>query len=128
MKVSTGAPEASSTTSTIVNFVGLAHEVNDANYSIVHNDASGTATIIDLGSNFPTRPTANHWYQLELWGRNSAMYYAVTNLQTGSTASGTISSNLPSNSDGLCPMAFVNNASSGASQGLLYERTYYEIR
>ena len=93
--------------STLKNIIGIGSEVGDTNLQVFHNDASGTATKIDLGVNFPANRTAEAIsttvYSIQL--RNEPMStdvrYEVKNNETGEIASGTISTNLPLSSQGL---------------------------
>jgi hypothetical protein len=74
---------------------------------VFHNDASGTATKIDLGINFPANRTAGAIsttvYSIELYNEpmSTDVKYKVKNNETGNVASGTISTNLPLSSQAL---------------------------
>jgi hypothetical protein len=93
--------------STLTNIVGVGSENGDTNLSVFHNDASGTATKIDLGVNFPSNRTvgaiSTTVYSVELYNEPSStnVKYKVTNSETGAIATGTISTNLPLTSQGL---------------------------
>jgi hypothetical protein len=60
MTATTGAIAISSTilVDTLLNCIGIGSDALDTNLQIFHNDATGTATKIDLGSNFPANRTA----------------------------------------------------------------------
>jgi len=80
--------------STLVTMVGVGYNTGDTNMQIFHNDASGTATKIDLGASF-VKPSADRtkMYELALFSApnsGSDIGYLVTDLGTGDTASGTI--------------------------------------
>lgn len=82
--------------SSLTNIIGVGYDAADTNMQIMHNDASGTATKIDLGASFP-RPSADRtkMYELALFSPpngGSEVDYMVTDLGTGAVASGTISS------------------------------------
>lgn len=85
--------------STLTNFVALGYDSGDSQVQIMHNDGSGTATKIALGSSFP-KPTADDsaWYFLELRceKEGSSIDYRVLNPISGAEASGSISSDMPS--------------------------------
>ena len=72
---------------------------------IFHNDATGTATKINLGSNFPANKTGavanGEVYQLELYNAfgSTDVKYRVRKLSTGIEAIGTITTNLPNGAD-----------------------------
>jgi hypothetical protein len=92
---------------TLTNIVGVGSEIGDANLQIFHNDASGTATKIDLGVNFPANRTAGEIsttvYSIELYNEpmSTDVKYKVKNNETGNVVSGTILTNLPLSSQGL---------------------------
>jgi hypothetical protein len=93
--------------STLINTIGVGSEVGDTNLSVFHNDASGTATKVGLGVNFPANRTvgaiSTTVYSIELYNEPSStdVKYEVINNETGAIASGTISTNLPLTSQGL---------------------------
>lgn len=93
--------------STLTNCIFVGSDGADANLQVMHNDASGTCTKIDLGANFPSNrtsgATSNTFYSVELYNqvRSTAVKYRVINLETGAVAQGTITTNLPANSQGL---------------------------
>lgn len=80
--------------STLVNMMGVGYDAADTNMQFMHNDASGTATKIDLGASFP-RPSADRtkMYELDIFAAPNAdndFSYTVTDLGTGAVASGTV--------------------------------------
>jgi hypothetical protein len=60
MQSSTSAPVYSDTVlvDTMTNIIGVGSESSDTNLQIFHNDASGTATKVDLGASFPANRDA----------------------------------------------------------------------
>jgi hypothetical protein len=93
--------------STLTNIIGVGSEVGDTNLQIFHNDGTGIATKIDLGVNFPSNRTAGAIsttvYSIQLYNEPASndVKYEVKNNETGSIVNGTISTNLPLNSQGL---------------------------
>lgn len=85
--------------STRLNFIALAYDSADTNVQIMHNDGSGTATKVDLGASFP-KPSADSVNAYQLTLENVAgsgdVKYSVKEISTGNTASGTLTTNLPS--------------------------------
>lgn len=92
------APSNASPT-TVLNQISMGWESADTNIQIMHNDGTGNASKIDLGASFPV-PTADRTkvYELVLFCKpgGSDVYYRVMDLGTGSVATGTINSDLPS--------------------------------
>jgi hypothetical protein len=93
--------------STLINTIGVGSEVGDTNLQVFHNDATGTATKVDLGVDFPANRTAGAIsttvYSIKLYNEcmSTDVKYEVKNNETGSIANGTISTNLPLTSQGL---------------------------
>jgi hypothetical protein len=89
------------TVESLTNIVGIGSDAADTNLQIFHNDATGTATKIDLGSNFPANRTgsaATDFFVFELYNPFNSMtvYYKVTSLENNVTVEGSITTNLPS--------------------------------
>ena len=95
------------TVASMLNVIGVGSDAADANLQIFHNDGSGTCTKVDLGGNFPANRTAGAamttTYSIELYNANSGtdVIYRVTNNELGEVAEGTISTNLPLDTQGL---------------------------
>ena len=93
--------------SSLINCIGVGSDSADTNLQVFHNDGTGTATKIDLGINFPANRTSGSAlttvYSIELFNapNSSDVLYLVTNKETGNSAQGTISSNLPLSTQGL---------------------------
>lgn len=93
--------------SSLVNIIGVGSENGDANLQMFHNDATGTATKVDLGANFPANRTAGAAlttvYSIELYNDSAStdVKYCVRNKETGDIAMGTLNSNLPLHTQGL---------------------------
>ena len=89
------------TVESLTNIIGMGSDAADTNLQIFHNDASGTATKIDLGVNFPANKsgavTNGEAYQLELYNQfgSTSVKYRVRKLSDGTEVTGTISTNLP---------------------------------
>jgi hypothetical protein len=99
--------------STSVSCIMLAYDSTDSNMQIMHNDNSGTCTKIDLGSDFPARTLSTDLYRLELvtLPNTSIINYRVTRINTGHTATGTLTTNIPSTSTPLTLGFWANNGS-----------------
>lgn len=93
--------------SSLINCIGVGSDSADTNLQIFHNDGTGTATKIDLGANFPANRTAGSAmttvYGIELFNvpNSSSVLYRVVNKETGNSVQGTVSTNLPLNTQGL---------------------------
>ncbi len=106
-------------------------DAGDTNIQMMHNDGTGTATKIDLGSNFP-RPSADrsNLYDLELYSApgGNTVEYKITNVLTGAETAGTISTDLPTSNQLLALLGYasVGGTSSviGIAIGSIFMVTY----
>lgn len=98
------------------NSLGIAFDSNvDANYQITHN-ASGAATKVNAGSSFPLGdPSAVLDLTLSCAPNASTVAWKLLNLNSGASASGTLSTNLPSNTAFLSPRVYMNNGGTAAA-------------
>lgn len=93
--------------STLTNIIGVGSEVGDTNLQIFYNDATGTASKINLGASFPANRTAGAEmttvYSITLLNQpaSTSVTYRVVNNETNAVATGTISTNLPASSQAL---------------------------
>lgn len=89
------------------NIIGVGSDALDDNLQIFTNDTTGTATKIDLGANFPANRTAGSAittiYQVQIYNPagSSSVHYKVNNLETGDSTEGTLTTDLPSLTQGL---------------------------
>jgi hypothetical protein len=107
---------------TILNMVGIGAKAGDANFSFMHNDGSGSATVVSLGSNFPARATDNVYELLLTSVANSGtVTCTLTDVATGNRSTNSASSDLPSNTTFLTDVVWANNGStaSACSLGLM---------
>lgn len=103
---------------TLLNVIGIGHEAADTNFSIFHNDGTGSATKISLGANFPSNTISTDMYRMELFAapNGSSVTYRVTRLNTGGVATGVISTDLPANNVFLGFQTYrANNATAAAA-------------
>jgi hypothetical protein len=105
-------PTTGTEPSSFVNCVILGWDSGDTNMQIMHNDASGTCTKIDLGASFPAN-TANTVYEFYLFQQagNSNLYYEVVRVDVSArpVASGVLNSNLPISNVFLVPHHYGDN-------------------
>lgn len=115
--------------STITNMFGFGYDSADTNLQWMHNDGSGTATKIDLGSSFP-KPSVDRQesYEIEINCRpnGSAIWYKIRRIHTGATASGSVTTDIPANTTYLAPRVYLSNAGVSAVNGLGFMKMYIE--
>jgi hypothetical protein len=109
---------------TLTTVIGMGYnDATDSNFKIYHNDGSGTCTEVDLGYSFPI-PTTNEtdFYTLILYVPNpgTTIYYKVIDEKNGTSATGSVNSNIPDPATFLTAYAYtsVGGVSSVTTIGL----------
>lgn len=119
MQSSTSAP-TDVEPSSLINMMGMGWDAADAQVQWMVNDGTGTATKTALGASFvvPTadRPTV---YEISIWcpPNGSAINYEVTDLTTGAVASGSSTTDIPSNTTFLAPRGYCSVGGTSAVVG-----------
>ncbi len=116
--------------STLTNICGMGWDSGDANIQFMHNDGSGTATKIDLGTSFP-RPNVDltSVYEVALFARpgtTQILEYAVTDLVSGATATGTITTDIPSAAQFLASNGYISVGGTSSVIGFATMHLYIE--
>lgn len=112
----TGATATTQSPSALTNCIFMGNDSGDTNMQIMHNDASGTCTKINLGASFPANSTTAI-YDLDLFAAPNAasVGYRVRNLVSGAVSEGTLSTDLPPTTTFLVPHAYANNGGTAAA-------------
>ena len=111
--------------SSLIDIFGIGSDNGEANFSIMNNDASGTATKTALGANFPVQTTTTDIYRLTITcpaNASGGITYLVERLNTGDTATGTITTNLPTNNLPLNFQFWINNGATAAAVTIAWSR------
>ena len=115
--------------STLLTMIGMGWDATDANIQLMHNDGAGTATKIDLGASFPV-PVDDRTkaYELQLFcePNASSILYKVTDLGTGSFSSGSVNSDIPSNTDLLSPRGWMSVGGTSSVIGIALMNMWIE--
>lgn len=115
--------------SSLVNMFGMGWDAADANMQFMRNDATATATKTDLGASFvvPTTDRPGVW-ELAMFSapNTSQVTYLITNLGTGATATGTVSTDLPSNTTLLTPVGYCSVGGTSSVIGVTLFSLYME--
>lgn len=123
----TGATATTTVPSNLVSCVFAGWDSADSNLQIMHNDAAGTCTKIDLGASFPANSTtAVYEFMMFAPPNGSSVYYRVVRLDTGDVAEGEITTNLPTSTTFLTRHEYMNNGGTAAAVILEVARIYIE--
>lgn len=115
--------------STITNIIGIGYDSADANLQFMHR-GTGAVTKIDLGANFvKSNVDRSKAYELIMFsppGTTQAVHYQVTDLDTSATASGTITTNLPTTATALAPRCWASVGGTSSVIGVTLMTGYIE--
>ena len=114
MDFTTGGDFGNTQPSSQTDIIGIGYDSAETTWSIMHNDASGTATKVDLGALFPVDVVSIYDAEFSASPFASAIDYRVLRLNDGSEATGSVSTNLPVNTTNLSPYVWVNNGTTAA--------------
>ena len=114
--------------STFLNLIGMGHDSTDTNFQIMFNDGAGAATKIDLGANFSKSVTNTNMYELALYcaPNGTTVYYQAINLTSDTSTSGTITTNIPLNTQLLTWQLWRSNNATAAAVGIDLCSVYIE--
>jgi len=120
LRNSAAAIAANTDPSSLTNTIYMGIDNTQTTFRIGHNDGSGTATTTNLGASFPANTTDTDMYELRFYvaPNSSTWYYRVENLSSGAVASGSFSTDVPSNTTFLCPAVYVSNGSDATAVGI----------
>ena len=105
---------------TLTNLVGVGCNNSQTNLYIIYNDASGTASTVNLGSNFPSAGLSLYPYELTLFCLPNGSYikYRLVRLDTGYVAEGILTTDIPANTQLLAPQLWRNNGATALAVGI----------
>ncbi len=114
------------TTSTTPGKIGLAQNAATGNWSLVHNVTGTAPTIIALGANFPINNT--DLYEIALYSapNGANIGYRVVNWSTNQQTSGTLTTNIPTSTTFMGPVAWITNNATGAQSEMDFVSAYVE--
>jgi len=113
---------------TLLNIIGICRLSSSDNLHLINNDNTGTATTIDLGSNFPANTIDTDKYQLNIKTISGGIYLKLDRLGTSFYYETIITSDIPSNSTGLRFGAYIVDTSGpNVSTGFDWYGTHIKI-
>jgi hypothetical protein len=109
---------------TLINSMGVCKLSTSDNLHFIYNDASGLATTIDLGVNFPATSVGDYSYTLEFIRRTTDTNVTMTLVRNdGLTTSTVISSNIPTSFQSHA-IYITNNATASIASFLHHGAAY----
>lgn len=125
---STSAIPTTQEPNALTNMIGVGNGLGQTTLRIYGNDASGSATEVDLGVSFPANDsTAVYDFTLHAEPNASTVSWEIENLTTGAVQTGTIAdADLPVSTTFLCWHAYMNNGGTAAAVNFDVMRVYTE--
>ena len=114
--------------SSVANILGIGCDAADTTLQVVHNDASGTATKINLGANYPCNTSGVDMYEYRLFSRpnGTEIYYSVSRLNTTDFVEGTLTTDIPASTTMLNNQIWISNNGTAAAASLDIASFYVE--
>jgi hypothetical protein len=131
--VGTASAIGNTVPSNLTDCVFLGFDGGDANLQIMYNDATGTCTKINLGTNYPVSLTSTQVVQFELYcaPAGTTIYYRVSDLSQTSIAPtvGSFNTNLPTATKALNYHIHGNTGTNAGADTITLQhyRTYCEV-
>lgn len=124
---STGATAATSTVAALTNMIGIGFESTETNLYMYSNDAAGSASRVNLGTDFPISSTSVFDLTLFSAPNSGTVGYRVDRLDADVTsAEGTLTTDLPASTTFLAPHVWINNGGTASAVQMDLMRIYLE--
>lgn len=114
------------TTSTTPGKIGVAVNANTGNWKLVNNVTGTAPAVLDLGSTMPLNTT--DLYELVLYSppNGSSIGYRLKNITTNNQVTGSLTTNIPTNTTFLAPQFWITNNATAAAAVLDFSGWYLE--
>jgi hypothetical protein len=125
----TGGIAGSVNPSTLLNIFGIGCDASQTTLRVMSNDASGTATMTDLGANFPAATSAVDFYEVRLFcasGAVTKMGWSIKRLNTGHFAEGEVTTDLPVADTLMAPHVHHSNGTTATAAWIDIQSLYIE--
>lgn len=102
--------------SSLTNIIGFGIDSGQTTVRFFNNDGAGTATATDMGASFPAT-TAAVVYEIRIFcaPNGSTVYYSIERLDSAALVEGSVTTDIPANTQLLSPQIWMNNGAAGAA-------------
>lgn len=114
-------PTGGTNPTSFINSIGFSCDLAASNnWNVMSNDGTGTATTSTLGSNFPANTNNTDLYLFRIFCKadDTKVYYYAKNLISGNETGGTITTDLPLNTDREGWMVYVTNGTTASADAI----------
>lgn len=114
--------------SSLTNILGFGADSTDTNLHFLHNDGAGTCTKINLGVSFPANTRNTDMYEIIIFcaPNGTEVFYQITNLTSGQSNEGSVTTNIPALTQLLAYQLWRNNGTTALAVGLDIVSVYME--
>ena len=102
----------------LVTCAGFGYDAAATTWKVMHNDATGACTVVDLGANYGINTTDVFLMVLSAKPQATVIDYYVKNLATGNATSGQLSTNLPANTTAMWCQLHVGNRTTASAASI----------
>lgn len=134
LSTSSGALSTTTDPSALTNLFGFACDAADTNWQFITNDATGTATKVNLGANFPAKTSSTDWYDLRLFvpsGGGQKVYWSALRIDANglqySAAGQYIGTDMPAVNTMLAYHEHFGNGSTAAAASIDFQGAVFEF-
>jgi hypothetical protein len=129
LSTTTAALAAATNPSALLSLVGFGCDSTHTTFRFMCNDASGTATLVDLGANFPCQTAATNFYEFRLFapsGGGSNVYWSAQRLNDGIVVQGQATTDLPALDTLLAAHVHHSNGTTASAVSVDLQSLYIE--
>jgi hypothetical protein len=117
--------------STFTNMLGFGCDASQTTFRIMHNASAAAATMVDLGTDFPSAVSAagTNFYEARLFAPSaggSSVRWSMTRLNDGAMAQGIVNTNLPPLGTAMSSFLWHNNGTTAAVASIDLQSLYIE--
>ncbi|HMS90954.1 MAG TPA: hypothetical protein PKC87_01940 [Candidatus Absconditabacterales bacterium] len=113
---------------TLINLIGVCRLSTSDNLQLLHNDGTGTATTIDLGSNFPANTVSTDKYVFFIETVPTGVYFKIERVGTDFIYEKIITTNLPASDLGMVLGGYiVDTSGANTPTGFDWHGSYVKV-
>jgi hypothetical protein len=129
LSTTAAALAAGTNPSAFLSMIGFGCDSTHTTLRFMCNDASGTATMVDLGANFPSQTAATQFYEFRLFapsGGGQRVFWSAHRLNDGAVVSGEVTADLPALNALLAAHIHHSNGTTAAAASIDIQSLYIE--
>lgn len=125
-----GALSATANPTSLLSLMGFGSDLTHTTMRFLNNDATGTATSVDLGANFPSKTAAANFYEVRMFapsGAGQTLYWSAQRLNDGAfVQGGPVTTDLPALNALLALQVNIGNGTQSSAASIDVQSLYVE--